>query len=124
MYRADRIALGSEDPRPCLASPLERPLERRPLHLLIAELAREIPGIEEEDGRWPRMFETLRCSTIVGRGPPQLGRPSTKAPVYTTRSRTYCEPSDTPKQHRPSCVLCYVIPYVYLQGLTLSAFAH
>ena len=50
---------------------------------------------DEADGRWLRTFEALRFSTIVGQNPRSWTRPSTKAPVYTTHSRTCCEPRGT-----------------------------
>ena len=71
LERADRIACGSADPRPCLACQSERPLGRRPAHP--GELARAMAASEEEaDGRWLRTFEAIRFSTIVGQEPSQL----------------------------------------------------
>ena len=109
LERTDRIALGYAKPRPCPLCQSEWPLGRRPPHP--AELAREIPGAQKDAyGRWSRTFDALRLSTIAGRGPTQLDRPSTKAPVHTTRSRTCCEPRGTVKEHRSSRVPCIVIP--------------
>ena len=70
LERAGRIAFGSADPRPCLACQSEWSLGQRPPRLV--EVAREILGLEEEDGRKPRTYEVLRFAMRVGREPSQL----------------------------------------------------
>ena len=70
-WSAHRIACGSADPRPCIACQSEKPLGRRPPHPV--ELAGAMATNEEEpDGIWPRTFEALRFSTIVGQELSQL----------------------------------------------------
>ena len=67
LERAERTALGNADPRPCLAWQSEWPLGRRPPHPV--ELAREIPGLEEEDEvtvdvRGPTIYDESRSGIL------------------------------------------------------------
>ena len=128
LERVDRIACGSADPRPCIVCQSERPLGRRhpyPAELPGAKLAGAMAANETEaDGRWPRTFEALRFSTIVGQEPSQLDQakyPSTG--VYKTfedmlRAQGYCVTA--------SFLLCtlYCDTLGLPSGLTLSVLAH
>ena len=122
LERADRIACGSADPRPCLACQSEGPLGRRPPHQ--AELAGAMVANEEADGRWPTTFDAIPFSTIVGQESSQLDQTEFQnTGVYNT-----FEDMLQAQGHRVtvSFLLCTLLCDTLgpPSGATLSALAH